>query len=189
MSRDLAWALEKNEISPFLIGDKQDADLDRHYSTLRDMQAEITANRDLWLMRCIETLEPDETGNKNTPDNRLRAAIHLDAFEATIKRLGKDSKYCQYNVNYSMKGRAGAEIDGYRGIQAVALQRGDVQAAEKAQQAIDDILLTKETWRPLMLIVRERARDSTVVGWRNLLRWQKLSNIDGQRTAAQFPPP
>ncbi|RML90646.1 HopAS1, partial [Pseudomonas syringae pv. maculicola] len=71
MSRDLAWALEKNEISPFLIGDKQDADLDRHYSTPRDMQAEITANRDLWLMRCIETLEPDETGNKNTPDNRL----------------------------------------------------------------------------------------------------------------------
>lgn len=189
VSRDLAWALEKNEISPFLIGDKQDADLDRHYSTPRDMQAEITANRDLWLMRCIETLEPDEKGNKNTPDNRLRAAIHLDAFEATIKRLGKDSKYCQYNVNYSMKGRAGAEIDGYRGIQAVALQRGDVQAAEKAQQAIDDILLTKETWRPLVLIVRERARDSTVVGWRNLLRWQKLSNIDGQRTAAQFPPP
>ncbi|SOQ15016.1 type III effector HopAS1 [Pseudomonas syringae pv. persicae] len=189
MSRDLAWALEKNEISPFLIGDKQDADLDRHYSTPRDMQAEITANRDLWLMRCIETLEPDETGNKNTPDNRLRAAMHLDAFEATIKRLGKDSKYCQYNVNYSMKGRAGAEIDGYRGIQALALQRGDVQAAEKAQQAIDDILLTKETWRPLVLIVRERARDSTVVGWRNLLRWQKLSNVDGQRTAAQFPPP
>ncbi|QIQ71867.1 Chromosome partition protein Smc [Pseudomonas coronafaciens] len=189
MSRDLAWALEKNEISPFLIGDKQDADLDRHYSTPRDMQAEITANRDLWLLRCIETLEPDETGNKNTPDNRLRAAMHLDAFEATIKRLSKDSKYCQYNVNYSMKGRAGAEIDGYRGIQTLALQRGDAQAAEKARQAIDDILLTKETWRPLVLIVRERARDSTVVGWRNLLRWQKLSNVDGQRTAAQFPPP
>ncbi|RMN22684.1 Type III effector HopAS1 [Pseudomonas cannabina] len=189
MSRDLAWALEKNEISPFLIGDKQDADLDRHYSTPRDMQAEISANRDLWLLRCIETLEPDETGNKDTPDNRLRAAMLLDAFEATIKRLGQQSHYCQYNVNYSMKGRAGAEIDGYRGIQALAMQRGDLQAAEKAQHAIDDILLTKETWRPLVLIVRERARDSTVVGWRNLLRWQKLSNVDGQRTAAQFPPP
>ncbi|MGN2411067.1 hypothetical protein [Pseudomonas syringae] len=189
MSRDLAWALEKNEISPFLIGDKQDADLDRHYSTPRDMQTEISANRDLWLLRCIETLEPDETGNKNTPENRLRAAMLLDAFEAKIKRLGQDSKYCQYNVNYSMKGRAGAEIDGYRGIQALALKRGDLQAAEKARQAIDDILLTRETWRPLVLIVRERARDSTSVGWRNLLRWQKLSNVDGQRTAAQFPPP
>ncbi|CAM3438070.1 type III effector [Pseudomonas floridensis] len=189
MSRDLGWALEKNEISPFLIGDKQDADLDRHYSTPQDMLSEITTNRDIWLLRCIETLEPDDSGNKNTSDNRLRAAVLLDAFEAEIKHLGKTSNYCQYNVNYSMKGRAGAEIDGYRGIQALAVRRGDLQAAQAAQRAIDDILLTQETWRPLVLIVRERARDSTVTGWRNLLRWQKLSNVDGQRTAAQFPPP
>ncbi|MCD5993403.1 type III effector [Pseudomonas sp. CDFA 602] len=187
-SRDLAWALEKNEISPFLIGDKQDADLDRHYSTPRDMLAEINANRDVWLMRCIETLEPDESGTKHTPDNRLRAATLLETFENDIKRLGKESKYCQYNVNYSMKGRAGAEIDGYRSIQALALKHGDSQRAEEAQRAIDDIMLMRETWRPLVLIVRERARDSTLKGWRSLVRWQKLSNVDGQRTAAQFPP-
>jgi len=39
----------------------------------------------------------------------------------------------------------------------------------------------RATWRLLMLIVRERTRDSTTLGWRSLHRWQ--------RTAAQFPPP
>ncbi|MFC3328341.1 type III effector [Xanthomonas fragariae] len=188
MSRDLAWALEKNEISPFLIGDRQDADLDRHYSKSADMLAEIASNRDAWLLRCIETLEPDATGSRNTTDNRLRAAKLLDAFEARVASLEKESHYCQYNVNYSMKRRAGAEIDGYRGIKALALQRGDTKSAEDAQHAIDDILLMQETWRPLMLIVRERGRDSTMKGWRSLLRWQKLSNVDSQRTVVQFPP-
>jgi hypothetical protein len=59
----------------------------------------------------------------------------------------------------------------------------------RAQRSIDDILLMRATWRPLMLIVRERTRDSTALGWRSLLRWQRNANVDGQRTAAQFPPP
>ncbi|MCE4285455.1 type III effector [Xanthomonas hortorum pv. vitians] len=188
MSRDLAWALEKNEISPFLIGDRQDADLDRHYSSSTDMLAEIAGNRAAWLLRCIETLEPDATGRRNTTDNRLRAAKLLDAFEARVASLEKESHYCQYNVNYSMRRRAGAEIDGYRGIKALALQRGDKKSAEDAQHAIDEILLMPETWRPLMLIVRERGRDSTTKGWRGLLRLQRFSNVDSQRTVVQFPP-
>lgn len=189
ITRDLAWAMERHEISPFLIGDKQDADLDRHYSTPKDMLAEISANREHWLMRCIETLEPDSRGEKDNPDNRIRAAILLDHFERDIAQLGKTSRYCQYNVNYSMKGAAGARIDGYRALGELARQRGDMDGMRHAQQAIDEILLMRSTWRPLMLIVRERARDSTTYGWRSLLRWQRLVNVDGQRTAAQFPPP
>lgn len=188
-SRDLAWIKEQHEISPFLIGDKQDADLDRHYSTPADMTMEIAGNRDNWLMRCIETLEPDATGEQDTPDNRLRAAVLLDQFEKDIAKLGKTSRYCHYNVNYSMRGDAGAWIDGYRAIAELAAQRGDREGGRHMQRSIDEILLMRATWRPLMLIVRERTRDSTTLGWRSLLRWQRNANVDGQRTAAQFPPP
>ncbi|MFM0735952.1 hypothetical protein PQQ51_01740 [Paraburkholderia xenovorans] len=189
VSRDFAWVKEQHEISPFLIGDKQDGDLDRHYSTPKDMLAEIAGNRENWLMRCIETLDPDENGEKDNPRNRQRAAVLLDTFEQDIMKLGKTTNYCHYNVNYSMRGEAGAWIDGYRALAELALQRGDHEGARKAQQSIDEVLLMRATWRPLMLIVRERARDSTTLGWRSLIRWQKNANVDGQRTAAQFPPP
>ncbi|TKC80169.1 type III effector [Trinickia terrae] len=189
VSRDFAWVKEQHEISPFLIGDKQDADLDRHYSTPRDMLAEIAGNRENWLMRCVETLASDKNEEKDTPDNRLRAAVLLGQFERDIEKLGKTSKYCHYNVNYSMRGEAGAWIDGYRALAELAAQRGDREGAQRAQQSIDEILLMPATWRPLMLIVRERTRDSTTVGWRSLLRWQRVGNVDAQRTAAQFPPP
>lgn len=187
--RDIAWALERHEISPFLLDGKQDGDLDRHYSTPADMLHEIQANREHWLLRCIETLEPDAAGNVDTPDNRVRAAMLLEAFEREIKELGKTSNYCQYNVNYSMRGAASAWIDGYRGLQVMARRRGDAEAERRASESIDEILLMRGTWRPLMLIVREKAKDSTSIGWRNLLRWQRTADVDGQRTAAQFPPP
>lgn len=158
-------------------------------SYLADMLKEISANREQWLMRCVETLEPDAHGNTDTPDNRMRAGVLLDEFEQEIQRLGKNSKYCLYNVNYSMRGAASEWIDGYRGLAQLARKRGDAQAERRAQEAIDEILVNRGTWRPLMLIVRERAKDSTTIGWRNLLRWQRMHNVDGQRTAAQFPPP
>ena len=189
ITRDIAWAMEKHEISPFLLDGKQDGDLDRHYATPADMLKEISANREQWLMRCVETLEPDAHGNTDTPDNRMRAGVLLDEFEQEIQRLGKNSKYCLYNVNYSMRGAASEWIDGYRGLAQLARKRGDAQAERRAQEAIDEILVNRGTWRPLMLIVRERAKDSTTIGWRNLLRWQRMHNVDGQRTAAQFPPP
>lgn len=189
IARDIAWAMEKHEISPFLLDGKQDADLDRHYSTPTDMLKEISANREQWLMRCVETLEPDEHGNTDTPDNRMRASILLNEFEREIQRLGGASKYCLYNINYSMRGEASKWIDGYRGLAQLARKRGDAQAERRAQEAIDEILVSRGTWRPLMLIVRERAKDSIALGWRNLLRWQRTANVDGQRTAVQFPPP
>jgi len=189
ITRDIAWALERHEISPFLIDGKQDGDLDRHYSSPVDILREITANREHWLLRCIETLEPDANGERDTEDNRARAAVLLEAFEREVEHLGKTSKYCHYNVNYSMRGDASKWIDGYRGLAQLAGQRGDVEGARRANEAIDDILLMRGTWRPLMLIVRERAQDSTTIGWRNLLRWQRTAAVDGQRTAAQFPPP
>jgi hypothetical protein len=189
-NRELAWALERHEISPFLLsGNKQDGDLDRHYTSVKDMQADIRAHRDLWLMRCLETLEPDAQGNKDTLANRERADALLRTFEDTIATLAKHNRYCQYNVNYSMKGTVGATLDGYRALSALATRRGDHHGAEQAQAAIDRTLLMKGSWRPLMLIVRERARDSSQRGWRGPLRWQRVATVEGQRTAAQFPPP
>ncbi|MDR6495969.1 hypothetical protein J2797_005894 [Paraburkholderia terricola] len=189
ITRDIAWDMEKHEISPFLLDGKQDGDLDRHYSTPTDMLKEISANREQWLMRCVETLEPDEKGNTDTPDNRMRAGVLLDEFEREIGRLGQNSNYCLYNVNYSMRGAASEWIDGYRGLAQLARKRGDMEAERKAHEAIDEILVSRGTWRPLMLIVRERAKDSVTLGWRNVLRWERMANVDGQRTAAQFPPP
>ncbi|WP_256219327.1 hypothetical protein [Variovorax sp. 770b2] len=40
-----------------------------------------------------------------------------------------------------------------------------------------------------MLIVGERARDLTTEGWRSLLRFQQVANLDARRAAAQFPHP
>ena len=189
ITRELAWFKAQHELSPFVIEDQQDCDIDRHAATPDDMLGEIESNREMWLMRCIETLEPDAEGNKDNADNRRLAATHLDAFEKSIRALGRESNYCHYNVNYSMRGESGVQIDVYRGLKRLATQRGDDAAAQEAQDAIDDILRMRSTWRPLMLIVRERARDSTTTGWRSLLRWQHIGNIDAQRTAAQFPPP
>ncbi|WP_208451528.1 hypothetical protein [Burkholderia gladioli] len=189
VSRDLAWMKEQHEISPFTIGDKQDADLDRHYATPREMLAEIAGNREDWLMRCIETLEPDAAGEKDNPDNRLRAGVLLEQFENEIRELGKTSQYCHYNVNYSLRGEAGVWIDGYGAVAELAEQRGDHEGAQAARRSIDEVLLMRASWRPLMLIVRERSRESSSQGWRSLLRWQRVANADGQRTAAQYPPP
>jgi hypothetical protein len=152
------------------------------------MLKEISANREHWLMRCVETLAPDEHGNTDTPENRMRAATLLDEFERQIRWLGKSGNYYLYNVNYSMRGAASEWIDGYRALAALASKRGDIDAQRKAEEKIDEILVMRGTWRPLMLIVRERAKDSKSTGWRNLLRWQRTATVDGQRTATQFPP-
>ncbi len=188
ISRDLSWNLERHEISPFTIDDKQDADIDRHYSSAVDMQAEIASNRDEWLMRCIETLEP-EADQRDTPELRQQAAAIMDEFEQTLAQLSTRSKYCHYNVNYSLKGEAGAEIDSYRALAQLARQNKDEAHARQMENAIDDILKMRGSWRPLMLIIRERARDSRSTGINAAIRYQFTKSNDGQRTAAQFPPP
>ncbi|MGY2288270.1 type III effector [Pseudomonas sp. SDO528_S397] len=189
VSRDLAWAFEKNEISPYLYNGKLGADLERQYSTPKDLLAEINTNRDLWLQVALKKLEPDASGNKDTADNRLRAGILLSKFETRLKQLAKDNHYCLYSIVYEMKPRVGAAVDGYRGIQELARQRGDAAGVARAEQAIEDIMLMRGSWEPKYMTARERAGDSTSKGWRNLVRWQKLSNVNAQRTAALFPPP
>ncbi|QKJ89143.1 hypothetical protein PMPD1_4242 [Paramixta manurensis] len=188
INRDIAWHVERHEISPFTIDDKQDADLDRHYSSATDMLAEISANREEWLMRCIETLEPDGD-RRDTPELRQQAAVIMDEFEQTITQLAKQSKYCLYNVNYSLKGEAGAEIDSYRALIQLARNSGDEARVGELEKAVDEILQMRGSWRPLMLIIRERARDASTKGLRYAVRFQYNKSNEGQRTAAQFPPP
>lgn len=45
------------------------------------------------------------------------------------------------------------------------------------------------TWRPLMLIVREKGKDQRTLGWNFGVRLQRSVGVEGQRTAAQYPPP
>ncbi|KAF1028997.1 MAG: hypothetical protein GAK37_01969 [Pseudomonas sp.] len=189
VSRDLAWAYEKNEVSPYLFNGKLGAELERQYSTPKDLLAEIHANRDQWLLTCLKKLEPDTNGNKDTPDNRLRAGILLEQFETRLKQLDKDNHFCAYSVVYVMKDRVAATVDGYRGMQELARQRGDAAGEARADLAIEELMLMRGSWEPKMMIARERAGDSTTKGWRNLVRWQKVSNVDAQRSAALFPPP
>jgi len=189
LSRDLYWNLEKHSVSPFTIGGKQDADLDRHYSTPKDMLAEIRRHRVDWLARCVETLEPGAHGNKDTPANRQLAEALLRSFEARVEELGRNSRLCQYNVNYSMRPQASAWIDTFRALEGLAVLRGDAQAASEARAASDRAMQQDSTWRPLMLIVREKGRDVRTYGWNFGLRLQRSIGVEGQRTAAQFPPP
>ncbi|WP_034913629.1 hypothetical protein [Erwinia sp. 9145] len=188
VGRDLSWHQERNELSLYTIEDKQDADLDRHYSTVADMQKEISVNRDAWLMRCIETLELDAE-KRDTPELREQAAGLLDDFEQQLTQLSQQTHYALFNVNYSLKGETGAEIDGYRSLAHLFRQRGDETKAREMDGAVDKLLQTRESWRPLMLIVRERAKDSSRLGLRSALRIQRNRNNDGLRTAMQFPPP
>ncbi|RWR01087.1 hypothetical protein ED28_15485 [[Pantoea] beijingensis] len=188
ITRDLSWHQQRHELSLYTIEDKQDADIDRHYSTVADMQQELSAHRDAWLMRCIETLEPD-ADKRDTPDLRNQAMAVLDEFEQQLGKLAEQSNYCLYNVNYSLRGESGAEIDGYRALAQLAREQNDEIRAQEMEGAINTLLSTEGSWRPLMLIIRERARENTTTGIRTALRFQHNRNNDGLRTVAQFPPP
>jgi hypothetical protein len=188
-NRDFAQHLEKHGFSPFSIGGKQDADIDRHYSGPEQMLAELAHNREIWLERCVETLEPDAAGEKDTPDNRARAVQLMENFKQEVRHLGETSQYCQYNLNYSLRGQAAAWIDSLRLGQSLALERGDTEHARRAMAAIDEVLAQPSSFRPLTLIVREKGKDSRDQGVDYVLRREKNRTVEGQRTAAQYPPP
>jgi hypothetical protein len=188
-SRDLFWNLEKHAVSPFTIGGKQDADLDRHYNTPAEMLTTIGQNREDWIARCVETLEPDASGEKNTLANRDKAEGLLRDFEARLRELGRDSRLCQYNVNFSMRPQASAWIDTFRALEGLAQLRGDAPGAAEARANSDRTMAQASTWRPLMLIVREKGKDQRTLGWNFGVRLQRSVGVEGQRTAAQFPPP
>jgi hypothetical protein len=184
LTRDIAWMLEKHSVSPFLIGDKQDADLDRHYSTPADMLAEIRHHRDAWLARCAQTLPAgDARANRDAAERLLRQ------FEARLSELGRTSRLCQYNVNYSMRPQASSWIDGFRALDALARLDADAEAARDHLAAANQVMQQASTWRPLMLIVREKGRQAQTTGINFVAQVQGNVGVEGQRTAAQFPPP
>ncbi|GKT13469.1 hypothetical protein AVHY2522_01185 [Acidovorax sp. SUPP2522] len=190
-SRELYVQLERHGLSPFTINGRQDADIDRHYASPREILEELRLNRERWLERCLETLQADEHGDKDTPANRALAQARLEAFEADLEHLGETSGICQYNINYSMRGQAAAWIDGLALSRSLARERGDGQAyAQGATALIDQVVQGPATFRPLTHIVRERSRQ-TADGWglNYLLRRQALNSVEVQRTAAQYPPP
>lgn len=184
LTRDIAWMLEKHSVSPFLVGDKQDADLDRHYGTPADMLAEIRHHRDAWLARCAQTLPAGDARA-----NRDAAELLLRQFEARLSELGKTSRLCQYNVNYSMRPQASSWIDGFRALEALASPDSDAEAARDHLAAANQVMQQASTWRPLMLIVREKGREAQSTGINFLAQVQANVGVEGQRTAAQFPPP
>ncbi|WP_147328193.1 MULTISPECIES: hypothetical protein [unclassified Duganella] len=180
--------MDKHGLSPFRIGNKQDSDIDRHYFTPHEMLAEIESNRGQWLARCMQTL-PAVDGNVDTPGNREEAVRLLDRFVADITHLGKTSNYCQYNINYSMRPQASTWIDALNHLGDVAGMRNDKAMARRTKEATDAILQHPSTWRPLMLIVREKGKQAQENGINYGLRAQRVSSVESQRTAAQFPPP
>lgn len=185
---DLAQHLEKHGLSPFRINNKQDGDIDRHYFTPKEMLAEIEENREQWIARGVQTL-PAVEGRTDTLHNRIEAERLLDRFVAEIKHFGATSNFCQYNINYSMRPQASAWIDSLNALGALAELRNDVQTQREAATAIDEVLSRDSTFRPLMLIVRERGKEASEYGVNYGLRAQITSQVETQRTAAQYPPP
>jgi hypothetical protein len=184
--REFAQHLQKHGLSPFRINDKQDGDLDRHYFGAKEMLAEISANRDQWCARALETL-PEVDGIKDTPENRAEAQRLLAQFEKDIAALETEGKYCQFNVNYSMRPHASGRIDGARLVGGLAEIAGDAGRVNEKVKLADAVLQQPATWRPLMLIVREKGKEATNLGLNYGLRVQSVATVDGQRTAAQFP--
>ncbi len=184
--REFAQHLQKHGLSPFRINDKQDGDLDRHYFGAKEMLAEISANRDQWCARALETL-PEVNGTKDTPENRAESQRLLAQFEKDIVALEAEGKYCQFNVNYSMRPQASGRIDGARLVGGLAETLGDAGRVNEKVKLADAVLQQPATWRPLMLIVRERGKEATNLGLNYGLRVQSVATVDGQRTAAQFP--
>lgn len=194
--RRLFWHMEKNSVSPFNLHGKQDADLDRHSAKPQDMLSEIQLNRPLWLARCLEVIDPESASRPDTPESRKVAAEKLEAaadllhaLEDEIEESGRRSDYSQYNINYSMKPNAGAWIDSFRALEALARQRNDDDTAQRYQLAADRVLGFESTWRALMLIVREKGKQSVSLGINYGARLQRVHGAEGQRTAVQFPPP
>jgi hypothetical protein len=190
-TRDTYVGMEKNSISPFLIGDAQDGDLDRTYQSPRDMLAEMKSNREMWIHRGLEVMTPNAEGVKDTPENRREVEKLLTQFESDVQHLTQTSQFCQYNVNYSIRPEASNWIDGLRAIEQLGKMAGDQKAVQTAATAIDATWASETTWRPLMLIVREKGKDSLSAGVNAFGVARSLAEhaTEGQRTAAQFPPP
>ncbi|CAM3642134.1 hypothetical protein ACAN107058_12295 [Paracidovorax anthurii] len=188
-SRELYWQMQRHGLSPFTINGKQDADIDRHYASPTEMLAEVQLNRERWLARCVETLEPDEQGVKDTPANRAHAAAIMEDFEEELKYLGEHSPISQYNINDSMRGQAAAWIDGLALGRSLARRREDGAAyADEATRQIDAVLQGPATFRQLTHIVRERSRQTADrFGLNYGIRRQGVNAVDVQRTATQYP--
>ncbi|HET9644978.1 MAG TPA: hypothetical protein VFP68_16845 [Burkholderiaceae bacterium] len=184
VEREWGQQFQKHGISPFTLNDKQDADIDRHYNSAKEIIAEIKAHREAWLQRCIETL-PEVNGTRDTPENRKEAERLLEEFIKAIENCGY---YCQYNLNYSMRPQASAWIDGFRLNKALAEKLGDGGYVEDAGKAMEAVLQRTATWRPLLLLVREKGRETETRGVNYGVRAQTSWTVEGQRTAAQYPP-
>ncbi|WP_150667176.1 hypothetical protein [Pandoraea anhela] len=188
VTRDMYWHMDRKEISAFQVDGKFDADLDRYHATARDMLAEISANRESWLRQAVSKMTPDETGEKNTPTNRMRAAAQLEAFESAVREIDKDNKLCHFQINYSLSPHIGPWVDNLRALAQQAEARGDHATANQARNDIDAVLQMPGAWHGSRLTVRKRVKDQHAFGVRTVIRMQTTRTAEGQQTLAQFPP-
>ncbi|WP_139133117.1 hypothetical protein [Pandoraea sp. ISTKB] len=189
MTRDVYWHMDRKDISAFQVDGKFDADLDRYHATARDMLTEISANRESWLRQAVSKMTADESGEKNTPMNRMRAAAQLEAFESAVREIDRTNKLCHFQINYSLSPHIGPWIDNLRALAQQADSRGDHEAANRARNDIDAVLQMPGAWHATRLAVRKRVKDQQALGVRTFIRMQTTRTAEGQQTLAQFPAP
>jgi hypothetical protein len=153
-----------------------------------NLRALTKADFDLLRAR-FRAILPDSIADSASGKQRLPEVMEDAAAEAqaVARTSGFWPGKAQFNVNYSMRPHASGRIDGARLVGELAEALGDTGRGKEKIKEIDAILQQPSTWRPLMLIVRERGKESSVLGLNFGLRIQLTNTVEGQRTAAQFP--
>ncbi len=185
-TQELFSTIEKNGATRFPIGDTVGESVDRVYTTPKDLLAEIEHNRDDWLVRCLDVLPRPKGAETDTPERLQEAMELLDRFEKNLRDAGSDPSF-QFNIKYEMQPRMSGMIDGLRGLEALARDRGDAAAAEQARDAMMDLLSNRASWAPKNMTVRSKGTNAQSWGIDFLLRWQKSASADTSRVALAYP--
>lgn len=185
-SRDLAFNLEKNGATRFAIGDKSGGSVDRVYGTAKDLLAEIEANEEDFYLRFLDTVVVEPGAERNTQANRELAAAALKAFKEDLKDAKKNANL-QFNIKYEMQPRISGWVDSLKALEALALARGDTQAAREHREARSELLSFRSSWAFKNGAIRSKGKDSDDAGFDFVVRLLAKHSAETSVAVAAYP--
>jgi hypothetical protein len=185
-SRELVSNFEKNGATTFPIGDNVGGSVDRAYGSPKDLLAEIEANREDWLIRCLDVLPRSKESESDTTERMSKATALLNDFIKDLREVGANPSF-QFNIKYEMQPRMSGKVDGLRGIEALAEMQGEKATASQSRADAEQLLRHRASWAPKNMAVRSKGKTWQETGIDFFLRWQKNASAETSRAAFAFP--
>jgi hypothetical protein len=191
--RNFFQRLDKMQISEATAeGAVIDADIDEFYYSPDELLRDLEENREAWLQRGLETImkrkgeDAVPPHQKDTVGRRL-AEAELAQVEGALREMGKNDKFTQFNINYSLTDEAKAEIGEARLYEALAKKAGKADRAAAANQLHVQVLQDPQSWTPNKVMARVKAKVPVSVGNGVLAVAKKTFQVEGQRVPWQYP--